>query len=161
MQRQHVAHFALVAFGPELLLRARVDQVRSDADFVSGAHDRAGNQRTDTQLLRNLPQRPVRFLVAQHRWAGAHPPQAAELSQIDNQRFMHARSEVVLLGIAGQVFERQYRQRTAPQRPRGGPMTFGGGNVHTQVHFFPGCLVFSLFASIILTVLLNLIVRAF
>ena len=58
---------------------------------------------------------------------------------------------------------RKYRQRAEPQRPRGvdGPMSFGGGNVHTQVHFFPGCLVFSLLASIVLTVLLNLIVRAF
>jgi uncharacterized membrane protein YeaQ/YmgE (transglycosylase-associated protein family) len=56
---------------------------------------------------------------------------------------------------------RKYRQRTEPARARGGPMTFGGSNVHTQVHFFPGCLVFSLLASIILTVLLNLIVRAF
>jgi uncharacterized membrane protein YeaQ/YmgE (transglycosylase-associated protein family) len=58
---------------------------------------------------------------------------------------------------------RKYRQRAEPERLRsgGGPMTFGGNNVHTQVHFFPGCLVFSLLASIILTVLLNLIVRAF
>jgi uncharacterized membrane protein YeaQ/YmgE (transglycosylase-associated protein family) len=58
---------------------------------------------------------------------------------------------------------RKYRQRAEPDRIRstGGPMTFGGNNVHTQVHFFPGCLVFSLLASIILTVLLNLIVRAF
>jgi uncharacterized membrane protein YeaQ/YmgE (transglycosylase-associated protein family) len=58
---------------------------------------------------------------------------------------------------------RKYRQRAEPDRSlRGaGPMTFGGNNVHTQVHFFPGCLVFSLVASIVLTVLLNLIVRAF
>jgi uncharacterized membrane protein YeaQ/YmgE (transglycosylase-associated protein family) len=58
---------------------------------------------------------------------------------------------------------RKYRQRAEPDRRVGGsgPMTFGSGNVHTQVHFFPGCLVFSLLASIILTVLLNLIVRAF
>jgi uncharacterized membrane protein YeaQ/YmgE (transglycosylase-associated protein family) len=58
---------------------------------------------------------------------------------------------------------RKYRQRAEPDRVRstGGPMSFGGNNVHTQVHFFPGCLVFSLLASIILTVLLNLIVRAF
>jgi uncharacterized membrane protein YeaQ/YmgE (transglycosylase-associated protein family) len=58
---------------------------------------------------------------------------------------------------------RKYRQRTEPDRSihSGGPMTFGSNNVHTQVHFFPGCLVFSLLASIILTVLLNLIVRAF
>jgi uncharacterized membrane protein YeaQ/YmgE (transglycosylase-associated protein family) len=59
---------------------------------------------------------------------------------------------------------RKYRQRAEPEHLRGGagtPMSFGGNNVHTQVHFFPGCLVFSILASIILTVLLNLIVRAF
>jgi uncharacterized membrane protein YeaQ/YmgE (transglycosylase-associated protein family) len=68
-------------------------------------------------------------------------------------------SVICAMGIVYAV--RKYRQRTEPARPRGGPMTFGSGNVHTQVHFFPGCLVFSLLASIILTVLLNLIVRAF
>jgi uncharacterized membrane protein YeaQ/YmgE (transglycosylase-associated protein family) len=56
---------------------------------------------------------------------------------------------------------RKYRQRVEPERAPGGPMTFGGGNVQTQVHFFPGCLVFSLAASLILTILLNLLVRAF
>lgn len=68
-------------------------------------------------------------------------------------------SVICAMGIVYAV--RKYRQRAEPARPRGGPMTFGSGNVHTQVHFFPGCLVFSLLASIILTVLLNLIVRAF
>jgi uncharacterized membrane protein YeaQ/YmgE (transglycosylase-associated protein family) len=68
---------------------------------------------------------------------------------------------VCTMGIVYAV--RKYRQRAEPDRARsaGSPMSFGGSNVHTQVHFFPGCLVFSLLASIILTVLLNLIVRAF
>jgi uncharacterized membrane protein YeaQ/YmgE (transglycosylase-associated protein family) len=56
---------------------------------------------------------------------------------------------------------RRYRQKAEPHRTAPGPMTFGGGNVHTQVGFFPGCLVFSIAASVILTILLNLIVRAF
>ena len=70
-------------------------------------------------------------------------------------------SIICTMGIVYAV--RKYRQRAEPDRRVGGagPMTFGGNNVHTQVHFFPGCLVFSLLASIILTVLLNLIVRAF
>jgi uncharacterized membrane protein YeaQ/YmgE (transglycosylase-associated protein family) len=70
-------------------------------------------------------------------------------------------SIVCTMGIVYAV--RKYRQRAEPHgaRSAGAPMSFGGGNVHTQVHFFPGCLVFSLLASIILTVLLNLIVRAF
>jgi uncharacterized membrane protein YeaQ/YmgE (transglycosylase-associated protein family) len=67
-------------------------------------------------------------------------------------------SVICAMGIVYAV--RKYRRRTQPQRLRGSPATFGGGNVHTQVHFFPGCLVFSLLASIVLTVLLNLIVRA-
>jgi uncharacterized membrane protein YeaQ/YmgE (transglycosylase-associated protein family) len=68
---------------------------------------------------------------------------------------------VCTMGIVYAV--RKYRQRAEPDRARStaGPMSFGGNNVHTQVHFFPGCLVFSLIASIVLTVLLNLIVRAF
>jgi uncharacterized membrane protein YeaQ/YmgE (transglycosylase-associated protein family) len=68
---------------------------------------------------------------------------------------------VCTMGIVYAI--RKYRQRAEPDRVRstGGPMSFGGSNVHTQVHFFPGCLVFSLLASIVLTVLLNLIVRAF
>jgi len=70
-------------------------------------------------------------------------------------------SIICTMGIVYAV--RKYRQRAEPDRlrPAGGPMTFGGSNVHTQVHFFPGCLVFSLIASIVLTILLNLIVRAF
>jgi uncharacterized membrane protein YeaQ/YmgE (transglycosylase-associated protein family) len=71
-------------------------------------------------------------------------------------------SIICTMGIVYAV--RKYRQRAEPDRSlhgTGGPMTFGGSNVHTQVHFFPGCLVFSLLASIVLTVLLNLIVRAF
>lgn len=70
-------------------------------------------------------------------------------------------SIICTMGIVYAV--RKYRQRAEPDRRVGGagPMTFGSSNVHTQVHFFPGCLVFSLLASIVLTVLLNLIVRAF
>jgi uncharacterized membrane protein YeaQ/YmgE (transglycosylase-associated protein family) len=56
---------------------------------------------------------------------------------------------------------RKFRQRAEPTPARGGPMTFGSGNVHTQVRFFPGCLLFSLGASLFLTIVLNLIVRAF
>lgn len=67
-------------------------------------------------------------------------------------------SVICTMGIVYAV--RKYRQRTAPPTSTQ-PFTFDQGNVHTQVHFFPGCLVFSLLASIILTILLNLIVRAF
>jgi uncharacterized membrane protein YeaQ/YmgE (transglycosylase-associated protein family) len=67
-------------------------------------------------------------------------------------------SVLCTMGIVYAV--RRYRRRTVP--PHGTqPFSLGEGNVHTRVYFFPGCLVFSLLASLILTVLLNLIVRAF
>lgn len=56
---------------------------------------------------------------------------------------------------------RRYRQRNAPPQRAGEPLALGRQNVHTRVYFFPGCLVFSLLASLVLTVLLNLLVRAF
>jgi branched-subunit amino acid ABC-type transport system permease component len=66
-----------------------------------------------------------------------------------------------LLCTIGIVYAvRKYRQRTAPP-PTATPLTFGQGNTQTRVYFFPGCLLFSLLASIVLTVLLNLIIRAF
>ncbi len=55
---------------------------------------------------------------------------------------------------------RKFRQRAAPPQQTA-PSMFGSGNVHTQVRFMPGCLVFSLIASVVLTVVLNLLVRAF
>jgi uncharacterized membrane protein YeaQ/YmgE (transglycosylase-associated protein family) len=41
----------------------------------------------------------------------------------------------------------------------GQPSPFGG--TATQVHFMPGCLLTSLLISVVLTVLLNLVIRAF
>jgi uncharacterized membrane protein YeaQ/YmgE (transglycosylase-associated protein family) len=52
---------------------------------------------------------------------------------------------------------RKFRERS--QQPTGQP-TLGSGNAHTEVRFLPGCLIYSLIASVILTILLNLIVRA-
>lgn len=68
-------------------------------------------------------------------------------------------SVICAMGIVYAV--RKYRQRTAPPRTTT-PFNLGqSNNVHTRVYFFPGCLVFSLIASLVLTVLLNLLVRAF
>ncbi len=66
-----------------------------------------------------------------------------------------------LLCTIGIVYAvRRFRQNNAPPHTAQ-PLGFGERNVQTRVYFFPGCLVFSLVASLVLTVLLNLIVRAF
>ena len=53
---------------------------------------------------------------------------------------------------------RKFRERSDPPSAQ---TALGRGNVDAEVHFLPGCLIFSLLASVILTILLNLIVRAF
>ena len=55
---------------------------------------------------------------------------------------------------------RKFRERYAPRQPSS-PMAFGSGNVHTEVRFMPGCLLFSILASVGRTILLNLLGRAF
>lgn len=55
--------------------------------------------------------------------------------------------------------ERQVGPAGAPASAYGQPGAFGGGNV--QFRFMPGCLIGSLLASLVLTVLLNLLIRAF
>lgn len=53
---------------------------------------------------------------------------------------------------------RKFRERDQPSRPQ---PALGRGNVHTEVRFLPGCLIYSLVASVVLTIVLNLIIRAF
>ncbi len=66
---------------------------------------------------------------------------------------------------------RKIRQRTLGEHATTArqPTAFGGSNVGgntfggsmTQVRFMPGCLITSLLFSVVLTVLLNLLIRAF
>jgi hypothetical protein len=68
----------------------------------------------------------------------------------------------LVVGALGIYAARKSRQRSERETPGSSLRpTFGQGKVHTRVYFFPGCLVFSLIASIVLTILLNLIIRAF
>lgn len=68
---------------------------------------------------------------------------------------------LALLCTIGIVYAvRRYRRRASPP-PRREPLAFNRGNVHTEVHFFPGCLLFSLAISIFLTIVLNLLIRLF
>ena len=56
---------------------------------------------------------------------------------------------------------RKIRERTLGEHASSArqPTAFGGGG--TQIHFMPGCLVTSLLLSVGLTILLNLLLRAF
>ena len=65
----------------------------------------------------------------------------------------------VLVYAVRKFRERQLGEAAHSSRTAGSPMGLGGCNV--QFHFMPGCLIGSLLASVILTIPLNLLVRAF
>ena len=56
---------------------------------------------------------------------------------------------------------RKIRERTLGEHATSArqPTAFGGST--TQMHFMPGCLITSLLFSVVLTVLLNVLIRAF
>jgi len=59
---------------------------------------------------------------------------------------------------------RKFRERQGGAAPAAGGMAgspFGSGQMQTSVRFMPGCLVTSLLLSVFLTVVLNLVLRAF
>jgi uncharacterized membrane protein YeaQ/YmgE (transglycosylase-associated protein family) len=69
-------------------------------------------------------------------------------------------SVVCAIGIVFAVRKLRERQLgSAADRP--GSTAVGGGSGMTQVHFFPGCLIGSLLISLLLTVGINLLLRAF
>ena len=72
----------------------------------------------------------------------------------------------VLCALAIVFAVRKIRERTLGEHATSTrqPTAFGGstfGGSTTQVRFMPGCLITSLLFSVVLTVLLNLLIRAF
>ena len=71
----------------------------------------------------------------------------------------------VLCALAIVFAVRKLRERTLGEHSSARqPTSFGGstiGGSSTQVHFMPGCLITSLLLSVGLTILLNLLIRAF
>ena len=67
----------------------------------------------------------------------------------------------ILCALAIVFAVRKIRERTLGEHATsaGQPSVFGGTT--TQVRFMPGCLITSLLISVVLTVLLNLLIRAF
>jgi uncharacterized membrane protein YeaQ/YmgE (transglycosylase-associated protein family) len=63
---------------------------------------------------------------------------------------------LVLVFAVRKIRERQLGEHASAQ-----PTAFGGGTSGMQVHFMPGCLITSLLLSIGLTIILNLLIRAF
>ena len=110
LEREDVPHVALVGFGPEVTVRRGIHEEGRDPDAVPRAEHRAFDDRAHVEGAGDVPERRVRALVAHDR-RPRDDAQRADLRQACDQRFRHAVREIVLLGIAGEVLEREHRDR--------------------------------------------------
>jgi hypothetical protein len=108
---------ALVAIGPDADGGRRLDQLGGDADAVAGDAQAALQQIAHAELasdLRRLDRAPA---IAQSRAAG-DDEEGARPRQRGGDLLGDAVGEIVLIGIAAEIVERQHRDR----RPLSGPV---------------------------------------
>jgi hypothetical protein len=84
-----------------------IEELSGDADPLSGSQHRAGDQRIDVEIVRDVGERGRRVLVANHGTAGRDAPEPAEAREVGAEHLCDAVGEVVLRDISGEVLERQ------------------------------------------------------
>ena len=107
---EHIAQLAVVPLGPDVLAGLGLDQLAADPDtFACGAHA-ALEHIAHAKLARDLPHVDRAALVDEARIAG-DDEQPAQPRERRDDVLGDAVGEVVLLGIAREVGERQDRNR--------------------------------------------------
>jgi hypothetical protein len=110
-----------------MLVAVGGDQLRRDPHPVAGSTDGPLDDGLHTQLLGDLRQVAVGALVGHGGGPGDHS-HSADRSQPSHYVFRHAVAEVLVVGIAAQVRERQHHDIgsiVGPALPRDGPGGFG------------------------------------
>ena len=108
MQLEDVREFLVVGLGPEVQPIPCIDQVRGDANALACRAHATFEDRTDTQIPRNLADICIATFVSE----GGSPCgdlQPLYPDECADQLFSHAIAEVVLRGIAGEIGEGQHR----------------------------------------------------
>ena len=125
LQREHVLQVALVALGPELRLVAGLDQLGGDADPAGVVADAALDDVVHAQVAPDRGDVAARALVPHRRGARDHRQALGlQASELGDHLLGQPFAEVLLLGVAAQVLERQHRELHAPGRrgPRRQPL---------------------------------------
>jgi hypothetical protein len=117
LESQDVAEVAFVAFGPEVPVAHRVDELGGDPHALSNAEDRAFHHRLHVQLARDLAQGSARALEPHRRRARDHL-EGRDLAEVRDEGFRHAVGEVLLLGLGREILEGEDGHRTESGRAR-------------------------------------------
>ena len=111
LQHENVLQVTLEALPPQHLSRSALDQLGRDSHLSACANDGAFDERVDVQLLRDGRYWFADALVVHHGRARGHA-KPADGGEIGDQLFRHAIGEVLLVRLAGQILERQHRDRS-------------------------------------------------
>ena len=107
---EDVGRIAVVAFRPEVDAGLGVDQLGVDADAPAGLAHAALDHVAHAELAGHLAHVERLALVGEGRIAG-DDQEPGDLGQVGDQILGHAVGEVLLLGIAAHIRERQHRDR--------------------------------------------------
>ena len=115
LQRKDIGHVAVVAVRPDMGPGPCIDQLGIDPDAVAGAADRALEHRSHAEFAPDRPDIDVLAFVGEAGVAG-DDREAGDLRQVGYDVFAHAVGEVVLLGVAAHIGERQDGDRVLCRR---------------------------------------------
>ncbi len=112
---EDVDEIPVVGFGPEVCVAVGGDELRRDANRVSGPAHRALEYVRDAELLRDFRNVQVRILELEGRGAG-DDTQAINLCKQVQQFLGDAFGKEIPLGIGAHIPERQHRDRLVAKR---------------------------------------------
>ncbi len=107
VQGQDVRKLAVVVVPPKVTVATRVDQLYGCAYTVSGTHDRALDDPIYTELPRDLREWLAYFLVLHDR-GSRDDARTAQPRELGDEGLGHPVGEVLLLGIAREILEREH-----------------------------------------------------
>ena len=127
LQLEDVLERAVEAVGPEMGAGRRIDELAGDAHAVRGLAHAAFEHVAHAELAADLPHVDGAALVGEARIAGDHE-QPANARQRGDDVLDHAVGEILLLGVAAHVLERQHGdRRLVGQRERASGWLAGPG----------------------------------
>jgi hypothetical protein len=110
LHREDVLEVAVEAVGPDVAAALGVDELHVDAHLHAGTAHAAFEHVAHAELAAHLLDVDALLLVRERRVARDHE-QARDLGNVGDDVFGDAVGEVLLLGVAAHVGERQHRER--------------------------------------------------
>src|SRR5579859_6806489 len=108
-QSERITHFAIVGFGPKVLIRRRANQLSVDADVAALADYRPFNESIHAERFGDFGHRQFCILEGHHRRAGNYA-EIVNAREAPDKSLGHAIRQIVLTWVTRKVFQRQHRE---------------------------------------------------